>query len=109
MVKPCSGREYERNRSTGFFKTIVRLCSHEVPAFAAQDASPGQAKPPIDLTIAALARREAPVSTGCRWCVRDSIACSHQWQVQSAEIDRTARAGRTPSDHFPVQAILRYK
>jgi endonuclease/exonuclease/phosphatase family metal-dependent hydrolase len=37
----------------------------------------------------------------------DWIACSRDWQVGAAAIDRTSRAGRTPSDHFPVTAILR--
>jgi endonuclease/exonuclease/phosphatase family metal-dependent hydrolase len=37
----------------------------------------------------------------------DWIGCSRDWQVKSADIDRTERAGRTPSDHFPVKAILR--
>ena len=36
----------------------------------------------------------------------DWIAVSGQWQVISAEIDRTQRDGRTPSDHFPVTAVL---
>jgi endonuclease/exonuclease/phosphatase family metal-dependent hydrolase len=39
----------------------------------------------------------------------DWIACSRDWQVQSAGIDRTSREGRTPSDHFPVTAMLRYR
>lgn len=37
----------------------------------------------------------------------DWIACSTDLEVLSAEIDRTAREGRTPSDHFPVTAVLR--
>ncbi len=37
----------------------------------------------------------------------DWIAVSREWQVLKAEIDRTQRDGRTPSDHFPVTAILR--
>lgn len=37
----------------------------------------------------------------------DWIACSRDWQVRMAGIDRTARADRTPSDHFPVTAVLR--
>lgn len=37
----------------------------------------------------------------------DWIAVSRDWQVVRAEIDRTARDGRTPSDHFPVTAVLR--
>ena len=36
----------------------------------------------------------------------DWIACTHDFQVTSAEIDRTERGGRTPSDHFPVKATL---
>jgi endonuclease/exonuclease/phosphatase family metal-dependent hydrolase len=36
----------------------------------------------------------------------DWIAISPHWKVLSAEIDRTQREGRTPSDHFPVTAVL---
>jgi endonuclease/exonuclease/phosphatase family metal-dependent hydrolase len=36
----------------------------------------------------------------------DWIGISSEWQVQSAAIDRTARDGRTPSDHFAMTAIL---
>lgn len=37
----------------------------------------------------------------------DWIGVSRDWTVAAAGIDRTARAGRTPSDHFPVTALLR--
>ncbi len=37
----------------------------------------------------------------------DWIACSRDWEVRLANIDRTAREGRTPSDHFAVTAVLR--
>jgi len=36
----------------------------------------------------------------------DWIACSRDWKVLSAQIDRTERNGRIPSDHFPVTAVL---
>ena len=36
----------------------------------------------------------------------DWIAVSRDWKILQAEIDRTARDGRTPSDHFPVTAVL---
>lgn len=39
----------------------------------------------------------------------DWIGCTSQWEVLEAGIDRTAREGRTPSDHFPVTAVLRLK
>jgi len=39
----------------------------------------------------------------------DWIAVSRDWQIRSAAIDRTARDGRTPSDHFAITAILRRK
>jgi endonuclease/exonuclease/phosphatase family metal-dependent hydrolase len=39
----------------------------------------------------------------------DWIASSREWKVLSAEIVRTARDGRTPSDHFPVTARLQWE
>lgn len=39
----------------------------------------------------------------------DWIGCSKEWSVRSAAIDRTARDGRTPSDHFAVTAVLQHK
>ena len=36
----------------------------------------------------------------------DWIAVSRDWKITNAHIDRTERAGRTPSDHLPVTAIL---
>ena len=36
----------------------------------------------------------------------DWIGCSRDWEVKSATIDRTARDGRTPSDHFAVTVVL---
>lgn len=37
----------------------------------------------------------------------DWIGCSRDWTVLRAGIDRTAKDGRTPSDHFPVTAELK--
>lgn len=37
----------------------------------------------------------------------DWIGCSSHWQVRQARIDRTQLEGKTPSDHFPVTAVLR--
>ncbi len=39
----------------------------------------------------------------------DWIGVSSEWQVVKATIDRTEREGRTPSDHFPVTAIVRMR
>ena len=36
----------------------------------------------------------------------DWIGCSRNWQIKAAGIDRTERSGHTPSDHFPVTAVL---
>lgn len=36
----------------------------------------------------------------------DWIAVSNGWRVEESGIDRTARNGRTPSDHFPVYATV---
>ncbi|MCE9560627.1 MAG: endonuclease/exonuclease/phosphatase family protein [Planctomycetes bacterium] len=37
----------------------------------------------------------------------DWIGVSRDWKVVSAEIDHTSRDGRTPSDHFPITAVIR--
>ncbi|HEY2416123.1 MAG TPA: endonuclease/exonuclease/phosphatase family protein [Pirellulaceae bacterium] len=37
----------------------------------------------------------------------DWIGCSRDWQVVEAKINRTEREGRTPSDHFPVEVVLK--
>ncbi len=39
----------------------------------------------------------------------DWIGCTADWDVRSAAIDRTSRDGRTPSDHFAVNAVLKAK
>ena len=36
----------------------------------------------------------------------DWIGASRDWKVEESAIDRTSRDGRTPSDHFPVTAVL---
>jgi endonuclease/exonuclease/phosphatase family metal-dependent hydrolase len=36
----------------------------------------------------------------------DWIAVSRDWRITAADIDRTARDERTPSDHFPVTSVL---
>ncbi len=36
----------------------------------------------------------------------DWIGCSADWRVVAASIDHTVVAGRTPSDHWPVTAVL---
>jgi endonuclease/exonuclease/phosphatase family metal-dependent hydrolase len=39
----------------------------------------------------------------------DWIGVSRDWEIRSATIDRTSKSGRTPSDHFPVTAVLHGK
>lgn len=39
----------------------------------------------------------------------DWIGVAAGWTVVSAEIDRTARDGRTPSDHFAMKAVVRWR
>ena len=39
----------------------------------------------------------------------DWIGASKDWRVVGASIDHTAREGHTPSDHFPVTAVLRLR
>ena len=37
----------------------------------------------------------------------DWIGCSRDFSLNAVAIDRTERDGRTPSDHFPVTAVLK--
>jgi endonuclease/exonuclease/phosphatase family metal-dependent hydrolase len=37
----------------------------------------------------------------------DHILVSPQWTVVSSGIDRSNQAGRYPSDHYPVHAVIR--
>jgi endonuclease/exonuclease/phosphatase family metal-dependent hydrolase len=46
---------------------------------------------------------KASATTGNRI---DWIAASRDWTVKSAAIDRTSKDGRTPSDHWPIIAVL---
>ena len=37
----------------------------------------------------------------------DWILVRGDWEIESAAINRTQREGRTPSDHYPVEAVIR--
>ncbi|HUQ72904.1 MAG TPA: endonuclease/exonuclease/phosphatase family protein [Planctomycetaceae bacterium] len=78
------------------------------------DADDDQSAPVIDTFLARRPERsknegtangfKADATTGARI---DWIGASRDWQVIAAAIDHTSRDGRTPSDHFPVTAVLR--
>ena len=46
---------------------------------------------------------DATKTTGSRI---DWIAASRDWKILSCEIDHTHKNNRTPSDHFPVNAVI---
>jgi endonuclease/exonuclease/phosphatase family metal-dependent hydrolase len=73
-----------------------------------------QPSPVVDSYRAAHPERAADEGTFCafnaattRGARIDWIGVSRHWQIKSVVIDRTAREGHTPSDHFPVEAVLR--
>jgi endonuclease/exonuclease/phosphatase family metal-dependent hydrolase len=80
--------------------------------------NPGNGKPPLLRDVYRLAHpvraaNEATFSefkpeprAGARI---DWIGISKEWQVLQAAIDRTARDGRTPSDHFAMTTVLGLK
>ena len=45
-------------------------------------------------------------SDGVRGSRIDWIGANEHWKVTSASIDHTSKNGRTPSDHFPITAVL---
>jgi glycerophosphoryl diester phosphodiesterase/endonuclease/exonuclease/phosphatase family metal-dependent hydrolase len=49
---------------------------------------------------------DATRTTGSRI---DWIGCTKEWEPRSAGIDRAARNGRTPSDHYAIFAVLKPK
>lgn len=94
------------------------------------DFNADQQSPPYDALFAPVSSQESPIVdtlraihpekqanegtfsgfnarqiTGARI---DWIGVSRDWKILKAEIDRTARDGRTPSDHFAVSAELAY-
>ena len=86
------------------------------PYLALFDREEGELPPLIDAYRAAHPRRAADEGTFSGFRANavsgpriDWIAVSRDWEVRSASIDRTSKAGRTPSDHFAVTAILRLK
>lgn len=38
----------------------------------------------------------------------DWVAVTPEWEITDSGIDRTSRDGRTPSDHYPVYAVLKH-
>jgi len=79
------------------FGQVADQASPLVDAFRVAHPEPG----PNEGTFSGF---DASAVTGARI---DWIGVSRDWQVIRAEIDRTSRAGRTPSDHWPVTAVLR--
>ncbi|MCA9038300.1 MAG: endonuclease/exonuclease/phosphatase family protein [Planctomycetaceae bacterium] len=83
------------------------------PYEALFSASDGSASPVVD-TWSSIHPQVTPEegtfsgfqSSGTKGARIDWIAVSRDWKVLDAGIDRTERDGRTPSDHFPVYAIL---
>jgi endonuclease/exonuclease/phosphatase family metal-dependent hydrolase len=77
------------------------------------DAEQGNSSPLVDSYRVAHPQKSAEEGTfssfrasETRGARIDWIGVSRTWKIQSAAIDRTARDGRTPSDHFPITAIL---
>lgn len=76
----------------------------------------GKASPVVDTyrTAHPTVAKEEGTATGFKASATvgariDWIGVSRDWDVREAAIDRTARDGRTPSDHFAVTAVLKAK
>jgi endonuclease/exonuclease/phosphatase family metal-dependent hydrolase len=112
-------------------KLLFRLANGalpETPVIVTGDFNCGQGSPPYDVLFgklgeqksrlidtyrAAHPKRTAGEGTfsgfkpgGVRGARIDWIGANEHWKVSSASIDRTSKDGRTPSDHFPVTAVL---
>lgn len=112
-------------------KLLFRLANGalpETPVIVSGDFNCGQGSPPYDVLFgkpgekksrlvdtyrAAHPKRALGEGTfsgfkpgGVRGPRIDWIGANEHWKVTSASIDRTSKDGRTPSDHFPVTAVL---
>lgn len=86
------------------------------PYRALFDASEGQPSPLRDVYRIAHLTRATNEGTFSAFKVEatsgpriDWIGVSTEWEVVKAAIDRTAREGRTPSDHFAMTAVVRLR
>ena len=120
-----------RVRSAELIRQRIEELPSGTPVILTGDFNAGEASPPYDALFGAHDSATSPLVDAFRMLHSDRgteegtfsgfragsttgpridwIACSRHWTIQSAEIDRTQRDGRTPSDHFPVNAVLSLK
>ena len=111
-----------RERSAWLLAERIRAREHPDPVIVMGDFNSGENQPPVRYlleslpladTFGSVARDSTGVGTYHAFEGRtdgariDHILVSSAWTIQSAGIDRSNAAGRYPSDHFPVFAILR--
>ena len=109
-----------RERSTGLLAERIRSRTFDDPVIITGDFNAGEDNPAVSRLLAAGWRdtfREVhpeAIEAGTFNAFRgetggekiDHILVDRDWEVAEADIIRTARDGRYPSDHFPVTAVL---
>jgi endonuclease/exonuclease/phosphatase family metal-dependent hydrolase len=111
-----------RERSAWLLADRIRGREYSDPVILMGDFNSGEDQPPVRYlvetlsltdTFASVGRESTGVGTYHAFEGRtdgariDHILVTTDWMVQSAGIDRSNEAGRYPSDHFPVFALLR--
>ena len=117
-----------RLESARLLRTRIATAAQSGPVIVTGDFNAGEPSPPYEALFGPLGEEPSPVvdayraahpersrnegtfsgfvENGTSGPRIDWIGVTRDWIVQEAAIDRTAREGRTPSDHFPVTATL---
>ncbi len=96
--------DFNADANSGPYKSLFENVASRPEQILLQDTYRNTSSPHLDPSTGTFSGFKAANTDGARI---DWIACSSQWQVRQARIDRTQIDGRTPSDHFPITAVLR--
>lgn len=121
--------EEARRESARLIRRQIASLGKECSIIVTGDFNAGEGSDPYDALFGVVEEQKSPVvdtyrgvhstsqepagtfsgfKEGSKYGPRiDWIGASRDWEIVSAEIDRTSRDGRTPSDHYPVTAVLR--
>jgi endonuclease/exonuclease/phosphatase family metal-dependent hydrolase len=119
-----------RLESSKLIRTKIKELGKDSRIVVTGDFNADQQSPPYEALFAAVDSQESPVVDSYRathpelkpnegtfsgfkanqiaGARIDWIGVSRNWKVHAADIDRTSRDGRTPSDHFAVTAKLKF-
>ena len=118
-----------RSESAKLIRKFIETLSDDSSVIVTGDFNAGEGSGPYQSLFSELDGNESPVVDTFRVAVPeqgkeegtfsafdgktsgariDWVACTRDFEIQSAEIDRRSFDGRYPSDHYPVTAVLEF-